>query len=85
MPSAKQQKCPEESVAFRKARRMFLVRGRRRYIMDKLELSSRKRIEEELARVNDRVTAFKREPLPEELESGGDRSEASWSSLMMRS
>jgi DnaK suppressor protein len=40
--------------------------------MDNLELSSRKRIEEELARVNDRVTAFKREALPEELESGGD-------------
>lgn len=40
--------------------------------MDNRERSIRKRIEEELARVNDRIAAFKREPLPQELESGGD-------------
>lgn len=40
--------------------------------MDNRERSIRKRIEEELGRVNDRIVAFKREPLPEELESGGD-------------
>lgn len=40
--------------------------------MDNRVRSIRKRIGEELACVNERIVTFKREPLPEELESGGD-------------
>ena len=40
--------------------------------MDNRERSMKKRIAEELARVNDRIATLKREPRPEELESGGD-------------
>ena len=40
--------------------------------MDDGERSIKERIEEELVRVKDRIAACKREPLPEELESGGD-------------
>jgi DnaK suppressor protein len=51
---------------------MLWVMGRRRYTTTEFELWTRKRIQEELTRVNGRIAKLKREPLPEELESGGD-------------